>query len=332
MSPDRVGVAVAGRTLTLTNLDKVLFPRAGFTKSEVIDYYVRIAPVLLPHIGDRVLTRLRFPDGVGTPPATPPRGGSTPPAPGAFYEKNAPAGTPEWVRRQRIGTSDGVIDYVLADEAATLVWLANLAALELHVPQWTVSSGTPGADGVLDLPGDGSRPGEPLTDRLVIDLDPGDGFGLAEAARAALIVAERLIRDGLLPVAQTSGSKGVQLYAAVAPCPSRDTWAYAKRLNTELAAAHPALFVAAMSLPQRTGRIYLDHQQNLAARNTVAPYSLRGREQPYVATPVSWEELGAVSGLADLRFTTAQVLDRVERLGDLSADLLIADRPAVPGP
>lgn len=325
-----VAVAVGGRTLTLSNLDKVLFAGDGFTKSEVIDYYARIGPVLLPYVADRALTRLRFPDGVlATPPAAA-RAGSTPPAPGAFYEKNAPAGTPDWVRRQRVRTSDGVVDYVLADEPATLVWLANLAALELHVPQWTVGSGARGADGVLDLPGEVPRSGDPLADRLVVDLDPGDGVGVVEAARAALIVAERLIADGLLPVAQTSGSKGVQLYAALKPCPSRDAWAYAKGLNAVMARQQPRLFAASMALPQRTGRVYLDYNQNLAARNTVGPYSLRGRERPYVATPVTWEELGAVEAPEDLRFTTTDVLERVDRLGDLAADLLLPDRPELP--
>ena len=322
---------MAGRTLTLSNLDKVLFPRDGFTKSEVIDYYARVSTVLLPHVADRVLTRLRFPGGVGAAPeSAASRGGSTPPAAGAFYEKNAPAGTPDWVRRQRVRTSDGVVDYVVADEPATLVWLANLAALELHVPQWSVASGTAGADGILDLPGEHRRAGEPLADRVVVDLDPGDGVGLVEAARATLLVAERLAADGLLPVAQTSGSKGVQVYAAVRPSPSRDVWAYVKGLNAVLARAHPALFVASMALPQRVGRIYLDYQQNLAARNTVAPYSLRGRERPYVATPVTWDELGAVRRADDLRFTTADVLQRVDRLGDLATDLLLAEPPELP--
>ena len=330
MSGEQVGVAVAGRTLTLSNLDKVLFPRDGFTKSEVIDYYGRISTVLLPHVADRVLTRLRFPDGVGTTAGAPARGGSTPPVLGAFYEKNAPAGTPDWVRRQQVRTSDGVVDYVVADEPATLVWLANLAALELHVPQWTVGSGTAGPDGILDLPGEHRRTGEPLADRVVVDLDPGDGVGLVEAARATLLVAERLATDGLVPVAQTSGSKGVQVYAAVRPSPNRDVWAYVKGLNAVLARTHPALFVASMALPQRVGRVYLDYQQNLAARNTVAPYSLRGRERPYVATPVTWDELGAVRRADDLRFTTADVLQRLDRFGDLATDLLLAEPPELP--
>ena len=192
---------VGDRTLTLTNLDKVLYPSVGFTKAEVIDYYLRIAPVMLPYIRDRAMTRLRFPDGVG-------------PDRFSFYEKNAPMGTPDWVRRVNVSTSDGIIDYVVADDEATIVWLANLAALEMHVPQWTVSSAT-AVDGVVSLPEPEPRPGEPLANRVVVDLDPGAGMTIVESARAALIVAARLAEDGMIPIAQTSGSKGIQVYAAI---------------------------------------------------------------------------------------------------------------------
>ncbi|MFL6027225.1 MAG: non-homologous end-joining DNA ligase [Friedmanniella sp.] len=327
-----VTTSVGDRVLGLSNLDKVLYPAAGYTKAEVIHYYLQIAPVILPHIRDRAMTRLRYPDGVRFTERREDRGGSTPPPGGAFYEKNAPAGTPEWVPRQRIGTSDGVIDYVVVEEPATLVWLANLAALELHTPQWTISSGSAGADGVLDLPGDDPRPGEPLADRVVVDLDPGAGMTIVETARAALIVAAEMARDGLVPVPQSSGSKGIQVYAAVAPCRSRDAWAYVKRLNAAMARAYPDFFIAGMSVEQRRGRIYVDYNQNLAARNTIAPYSMRGRELPSVATPVSWEEVGAVSASEDLRFSPEQVLERVAEHGDLAADLLEADRPPLPQP
>ena len=315
-------VRVEGRTLGLTNLDKPLYPD-GFTKGEVIDYYARIAPTMLPHVRDRGLTRLRFPGGVPAAPTAPHTGGTTPLAPGSFYEKNAPTATPDWVRRQRVRTSDGVIDYVVAEETATLVWLANLAALELHVPQWRLSSGRVGADGVLDLPGDEPRPGEPLADRVVVDLDPGAGMDVLDSARAALLVAGAMAADGLVPVAQTSGSKGVQVYAAVAPCRTRDAWAYVKGLNARMARSRPDFFVATMAVQQRRGRIYVDYNQDLAARNTIAPYSLRGRAVPSVATPVTWEELAGAEVGEDLRFSPAAVLDRVATLGDLAADLLV---------
>ena len=306
---------IGERELTVTNLQKVLYPLVGYTKAEVISYYSRIAPALLPHIADRALTRVRFPDGVGGE---------------AFYEKNRPLGTPEWVRSVRIGTSDGVVNYIVADEPATVVWLANLAALELHTPQWTVSSAVADDTGVIDLPGETPRPGEPVANRVVVDLDPGAGMSIVETARAALIVAARMAADGLLPVPQTSGSKGIQVYAAIAPARCRDAWAYAKALNGWCRRQHPQLFVSAMSVAQRAGRIYLDYNQDLAARNTVAPYSMRGREVPTVATPVTWEEVGAVSGPGDLRFSPEEVLRRVEDYGDLAADLLVAEPPELP--
>jgi bifunctional non-homologous end joining protein LigD len=303
--------------LTLTNLDKVLYPSVGFSKAEVIDYYLRIAPVMLPHIRDRAMTRLRFPDGVG-------------PDRAPFYEKNAPIGTPEWVRRVKVNTSDGIIDYIVADDEAAVVWLANLAALEMHVPQWTVSSATP-EDGIISLPELEPHAGEPLANRVVVDLDPGAGMTIVDSARAALIVAARLAEDGMLPIAQTSGSKGIQVYAAIAPTRSKSAWGYVKQLNASLHKAQPDFFVATMSVEQRAGRIYVDYNQNLAARNTIAPYSMRGRERPAVATPVTWEELGSVRGPDDLRFTPEDVLVRVAEYGDLAADLLHPEAIQLPG-
>jgi bifunctional non-homologous end joining protein LigD len=307
---------VGDRTLTLTNLDKVLYPSVGFSKAEVIDYYARIAPVMLPHIRDRVMTRLRFPDGVGADKFS-------------FYEKNAPMGTPEWVRRVTVSTSDGLIDYVVADDEAAIVWLANLAALEMHVPQWTVGSATP-ADNIISLPELDPRPGEPLADRVVVDLDPGTGMTIVESARAALIVAAKLAEDGMIPIAQTSGSKGIQVYAAIAPTRSKTAWSYVKQLNASLHKAQPDFFVSTMSVEQRAGRIYVDYNQNLAARNTIAPYSMRGRDRPAVATPVTWEELGSVRRPDDLRFAPDEVIARVDEFGDLARDLLTSDAAPLP--
>jgi bifunctional non-homologous end joining protein LigD len=307
---------VGDRVLSLSNLDKVLYPATGYTKAEVIGYYSQVAPVLLPHIRDRALTRVRFPDGVGEQAFS-------------FYEKNAPMGTPEWVRRVVVDTGEERIDYVVADDAPTVVWLANLAALELHAPQWTVSSAST-SDGVVQLAHTEPRSGEPLANRVVVDLDPGAGMTIVDTAKAALIVAERMFRDGLVPVPQTSGSKGIQLYAAISPCRSRKAWGYVKRLNSSLAKTYPDFFIASMSVAQRAGRIYVDYNQNLAGRNTIAPYSMRGRDIPAVATPVTWDELGAVHGADDLRFRPEDVLDRIDRHGDLAADLLIEDQPVLP--
>src|SRR4029077_17518733 len=173
------------------------------------------------------------------------------------------------------------------------------------------------------LPEAKPRSGEPLADRVVVDLDPGSGMTIVDSARAALIVAAMLADDGMIPIAQTSGSKGIQVYAAIAPTRSRTAWSYVKQLNATLHKTAPDFFVATMSVQQRAGRIYVDYNQNLAARNTIAPYSMRGRHLPAVATPVTWDELGAVRGPDDLRFSPDEVLARVERHGDLAADLLL---------
>jgi bifunctional non-homologous end joining protein LigD len=199
----------------------------------------------------------------------------------------------------------------------------------MHVPQWTVSSATP-VDGIISLPEPEPRPGEPLANRVVVDLDPGSGMTIVDSARAALIVAARLADDGMIPIAQTSGSKGIQVYAAIAPTRSKTAWGYVKQLNATLHKAEPDFFVATMSVQQRAGRIYVDYNQNLAARNTIAPYSMRGRERPAVATPVTWEELGGVRGPDNLRFTPEEVLTRVDDYGDLAADLLTSDPPPIP--
>lgn len=309
-TPASVRTRVGSRELSIVNLDKVMYPSVGYTKAEVISYYSQIAEVLLPYVSDRALTRVRFPDGVGGP---------------SFYEKNAPAGTPDWVRTEQILTSDGPVRYVVADEPATVVWLANLAALELHAPQWQIGRlpGTSTEEGALER-------GDPLVDRLVVDLDPGAGMTMVEVARAALIAAERLASDGFVPVPQTSGSKGIQVYAAVADTPGRQVWAYVRRLNQTLHRRHPGFFVSTMSVAARAGRIYVDYNQNLTARNTIVPYSLRGRERPTVATPLTWAEVAAVSGADDLRFSPEEVLVRVAEHGDLAAELRHPDRPRLP--
>lgn len=313
----QVRTQVGDRTLTITNLTKVLFPAAGYTKAEVISYYAQIAPTLIPHLLDRALTRIRFPDGVGVDRFS-------------FYEKNAPRGTPEWVRTAAVMTSDGVVSYVVAEEAATLVWLANLAALEMHVPQWTISSAVPDDAGVVHLPGPEPRAGEPLANRVVVDLDPGEGMTVVQCARAAVLVAALLAADGMVPVAQTSGSKGMQVYAAVAPSRSVDVAGYVRGLARVLKRRQPDLFVLTMSVSQRAGRIYVDHSQNAAAKNTVSPYSIRGRERPAVATPLSWDEVAAVTDPRDLRFSPETVLDRVAAHGDLAADLFADFPPPLP--
>jgi bifunctional non-homologous end joining protein LigD len=288
---DRLRVEVDGRQLEISNLDKVLYPRAGFTKGEVIDYYTRIAPTLLPHLAGRPLTRTRFPNGVDG---------------NGFFEKNAPAGTPDWVRTVRLpvpGSSKNreKIDFIVVEELATMVWLANLAALELHTPQWQVDAGGRALD----------------PDQLVVDLDPGPPAGLPECFEVALLMRERLGADGLECCPKTSGKKGMQL---VVPLPGDEpadaVSGYAKGVAEELAGRHSKLIVAKMAKQLRPGKVFIDWSQNNAFKTTVAPYSLRAGPTPTVSAPLAWDEVeaGTVTA-ADL--TPSAVLERVATLGDL---------------
>ncbi|MEU1685308.1 non-homologous end-joining DNA ligase [Micromonospora sp. NPDC005707] len=295
MPADRFKVDVEGRSLELSNLDKVLYPKAGFTKGEVIDYYTRIAPVLLPHLRDRALTRIRYPNGVDG---------------GSFFEKNAPAATPEWVRTENLpapGSSKGreTIDYVVADDLPTLVWLANLAALELHTPQWKV----------------GEHP-----DMMVVDLDPGAPAALRQCCQVALLMRDRLAADGIEAYPKTSGKKGMQLCCPIAGTQSSDdVSAYAKRIAQELEKAHAKQIVSKMAKNLRPGKVFIDWSQNSAAKTTVAPYSLRAQDVPSASTPLTWDEVeaGAAGKRPSTRpYTATEVLKRVEKQGDLLAPLL----------
>jgi bifunctional non-homologous end joining protein LigD len=286
-------VEVDGRLLSLSNLEKVLYPATGTTKAEVVHYYTQVAPVMLPLVAGRPVTRKRWPDGVEGEP---------------FFEKNKPQGKPEWVRTVRLpapgsGKDRETIDYVLVDDLADLVWTANLAALELHVPQWTV-----GPRGAVHGP-----------DRLVVDLDPGAPAGLAECVELALAVRERLADDGLVCFPVTSGGKGMQLYAPISGRQdAMAVHAYAKGVAEEMERAMPKLVVSRMTKALRPGKVLLDWSQNHPAKTTISPYSLRGRELPTVAAPRAWEELEA-GGLRQL--TSDQVLDRLAADGDLLAPL-----------
>lgn len=303
-----VRTEVDGRVLQLTNLDKVLFPD-GTTKAELVQYYLQIAPVMMPHLAGRTITRLRFPNGTTAP---------------SFYEKNAPAGTPDWVHIQPVLAADSLITYVEADSPATLVWLANLAAIELHTPQWTAADAqTPPGE---PIPVDG--PESVLSSTLVIDLDPGDGVDAHQSCTAAMLVATELAGQGLVPLVKTSGSKGLQLMARIVPTQWREVTEQVRRLGVLLAARHPDLFVTTMMKSARAGRIYLDHLQNRGDRNTISVYSVRGRETARVSTPLTWEEVAAVAPGDSLHFTIDQLPARVERLGDLWQDLLDPDQAA----
>ncbi len=300
MSGSKVVVDVEGRTVALTNLEKVLYPSVGFAKAQVVDYYTRIAPVLLPHLADRAMTRKRYPDGVEGQ---------------VFFEKNAPRGTPEWVRTERLpspGSSKGreTIDYVVVDDLATLVWTANLASLELHTHMWRVDAG-------------GEEPAQAPPDMVVFDLDPGAPATIVECCAVAQLLRPLLEADGLAPLAKTSGSKGLQLYArADRFASSEETSAYAKGLAQRLEKEEPELVVHRMTKALRPGKVLVDWSQNSAAKTTVSVYSLRARERPTVSTPVTWDEVEACRSPDDLVFTSDDVLRRVDDLGDLFSPLL----------
>jgi len=299
----RTTVDIDGRQVSLSNLDKNLYPE--FTKGEVIDYYARIAPVMLPHLKDRAATRIRWPDGVDGD---------------KFYEKNAPSHTPDWVRTATIptpGSSTGrdTLDFVVIDDLPTLVWCANLAALELHVPQWKV-----GPRGKVHTP-----------DLVVFDLDPGPPATIVEACEVAALLRDLLAQDGLESHPKTSGKKGLHLYVPIEePKEAARTSEYAKAAAQRLADEHPRLVVAKMDKRLRKGKIFVDWSQNNPAKTTVAPYSLRAAERPSVSTPITWEELESCEDPADLVFGPDDVLTRADKHGDLLEPLLAEDRPALP--
>ena len=223
-----------------------------------------------------------------------------------------------------------MITYAVCDDAETLVWLANLAALELHVPQWTLGSATPAADGTILLPGSEPRPGEPLADRVVVDLDPGEGMTILDTARAALLVAAADGGRRSAADAADLGQQGDPGLRRGAAQPEQGRLGLRQAAGRDPGQTAAGLLRGHHEHRPAQGRIYVDYNQNLAARNTIAPYSMRGRERPAVATPVTWEEVGAVQGPDDLRFSPDQVVHRVAESGDLAADLLSRDRPPLP--
>ena len=296
MSPERVLTEIDGRELSLSNLDKVLYPDTGFTKSQVLDYYARIADVMLPHLRNRPTTLRRYPHGV--------EGMS-------FFEKHAPEHQPDWIATIEVPSKRGEhepIVYTAVSDRPSLLWAANLAAIEFHVPIWHVAKGKP-------------IPAPP--DYLVFDLDPGPGTSIVECCRVAQWVAERLDRESLF--AKTSGSKGLQLYTRV----QRTTWDRLGDRAHEIARAierdHPKDVVSMMRKNLRDGKVLIDWSQNNSSKTTVAAYSMRARPEPTVSTPVSLAEVDkcAKSGKSEtLRFETKDVLKRIEKFGDLMAPLV----------
>ena len=306
---DKITVQVEGREVALTNLAKVLYPVDGFTKGEVLDYYQRISPLLLPHFAGRPMTLKRYPDGVDGQ---------------SFFAKHAPAGLPDWVRTGEIVSSSSrsrapgePIEYVVMDDLPTLMWAANLAALELHVPMWRFREHGKGSRS--PAPEHGLEP-----DLLVFDLDPGPPATIVDCCRVAEALRPVLADEGLDALPKTSGGKGLQLYARIADrtMNAEQASALAKGIAERLERELPRLVVSRMTKSLRTGKVLIDWSQNNGAKTTIAPYSLRARERPTVSTPVTWDEVAACRRPEDLTFTAPDVLARVAADGDLFAPLL----------
>ena len=298
-------VRVAGRRVRLSNPNKVLYPAAGFTKRDVLAHYRAVAPMMLAHLANRPVTLRRWPDGV---------------AAGSFFEKNVSRHVPDWVRTVRLDTPGSVsgaefLDYPLLDDEATLAWVANLAALELHVPQWRVDR-----DGARLLP-----------DLLVFDLDPGEGTSVVECARVAERIAALLAQDQLPTYPRTSGGKGMQLYSPVRVSTPQHTGEYARAIAELLHADDPDRITSVMAKQRRRGKVLIDWSQNNPVKTTVASYSLRGGPLPTVATPLTWDEVRACELPEQLIFTADALPARLAEHGDLLAPLL-TEGYELPGP
>jgi bifunctional non-homologous end joining protein LigD len=285
-------VEIEGRRLSLTNLDKILWPEAGRTKAWLIEYYARIAPVLLPHLADRPLTLRRFPDGVD----------------GASWHQNELHGQPDWLRVFRTtGRGGRPLQFALVADLPSLIWLANKGVIEVHPFQWTIDA-----------------PRRPTS--VVFDLDPGAPADVVDCARVALWLRELLDELGLVGFAKTSGSLGLHVHVPLgAPHDGQHLKAFARTIAEALAREHPDRVVAEMDRSIRAGKVFVDWLQNDPTRQTVAPYSLRGVPWPTVATPVEWSEVDQAAragGAEALTFAAEDVLARIESGGDLFAGAL----------
>jgi bifunctional non-homologous end joining protein LigD len=287
-------VEVEGHALKLSNLDKVLYPAAHFRKAEVLDYYARIAPVLLPHLADRYLTLKRYPDGVDSTP---------------FYEKNCPSYKPDWMGTNDMEdvTTRGVIKFCRVDSLAALTWVANLAALELHTSM--------------------ARAPDPETPTMVVfDLDPGPPADLLDCLEVGLWIRHVLADLGLETVVKTSGSKGLQVYLPLnTPATHDQAAAFSRTIAQLLEQAHPDRVVSLQRKELRKGKVLVDWSQNSRHKTTVCVYSLRARERPTVSTPLSWDEVEAAADAGDtsaITFEAHDLLDRVAAVGDLFAPAL----------
>ena len=296
MGDDRL-VEVEGRELKLTNLDKVLYPEAGFAKGEVIDYYAKVAPALVPHLAGRALTLRRFPEGVDD-------------SDGAFFEKRCPKHRPEWVETARVpaGPNTGEIDYCVCEDLPTLIWMAQLAAIELH-PSLSRAEH-------LDRP-----------TVLAFDLDPGAPADVLDCCRVALRLRELFGHFGVECFPKTSGSKGLQVYVPLNNGSStyEETKPLARAIAQLLEKQTPKEVVSKMKKAERKGKVFVDWSQNHETKTTIAVYSLRARERPTASTPVTWKEVERALDKDDagsLVFESGQVLKRIEKHGDLFAPVL----------
>jgi bifunctional non-homologous end joining protein LigD len=289
-------VEVDGRELKLTNLDKVLYPEVGFTKGEMVDYYAKVAAAMVPHLSGRAVTLRRFPEGVDD-------------LDSAFFEKRCPKHRPQWVKTTsvRAGPNAGKIDFCVCDGRPTLIWMAQLAAIELHPS--------------LSL---GRAPTRPTV--LAFDLDPGPPADVVDCCRVALRLRELFGHFGVESFPKTSGSKGMQVYVPLNGKDHYDTTKpFAKAIAQLLEKQTPDLVVSKMKKVEREGKVFVDWSQNHRSKTTIAVYSLRARERPTVSTPLSWEEVEAAAGSGDgsgLVFETGDVLERLEHHGDLFAPVL----------
>ncbi|AZM60042.1 MULTISPECIES: non-homologous end-joining DNA ligase [unclassified Streptomyces] len=277
---------VEGRRLALSNLEKVLYPAIGFTKAEVLHYYATVADVLLPHLRERPVSFLRYPDG---------------PDGQVFFTKNVPPGTPDWVTTAEVPRSEGPARMVLVQDLPSLMWAANLVA-EFHTHQWLI--GDPG-----------------LADRIVFDLDPGAPATVVDCCEVALWLRERLAADGFEAYAKTSGSKGLHLLAAVRDASSEQVSDYAKALALEAEKAMPRLALHRMTRSLRPGKVFVDWSQNAARKTTATPYTLRARPEPLVSAPVTWEEVEECRAPERMAFQAPDIGPRVQDYGDLLAPL-----------
>ena len=290
-------VEVDGKELRLTNLDKVLYPETGFTKGEMVDYYAKVAPAIVPHLGGRAVTLRRFPEGVDD-------------LDSAFFEKRCPKHRPKWVKTAKVqaGPRAGVIEFCVCDSLPTLVWMAQLAAIELH-PSLSRSR----------------APKRPTV--LAFDLDPGPPADVVDCSRVALRLREVLGQLGLESFVKTSGSKGMQLYVPLnTKATYEETRPFAQAIAQIIAKQDPENILAKMGKKtDRSGKVFIDWYQNNERKTTISVYSLRARERPTVSTPVAWEEVEAAAGSGDgsqLVFEANDVLERIDKHGDLFAPVL----------